>query len=83
MSDSGWVWVDTKAGLPCGSQKAGKLGAHSGEGREGREGRELLPGTEQCQPGGWDAGKMKLLFLPFLGGYSQVVCSTVLLQLTK
>lgn len=49
MSGSGWAWAETKAGLPCRSQKAGKLGAHCGEAREGREGREdreLLPGTE-------------------------------------
>lgn len=34
---------------------------------------EFTLGAEQCHLGGWDdAGKMKLSFIPFLSGYSQV-----------
>lgn len=58
-------------------QRLGKLGAPSAS-------RslcwELLLGTEQCQPGEWEAGNMKLSFRHFSCGYSQVLCSTVLLK---
>lgn len=45
---------------------------------------EFSLGAEKCQFGGRDdAGKIKLFFLPFLCGYSQVFCSIVLLRFLK
>lgn len=58
-------------------QRLGKLGAPSASGSLCWE---LLLGTEQCQPGEWEAGNMKLSFRHFSCGYSQVLCSTVLLK---
>lgn len=61
-------------------QRPGKLGAHSARGSLWWE---LLLGTEQCQPGEWEASNMKLFFRHFSCGYSQVLCSTVLLKLLQ